>query len=111
MRFALSGVIATGASIGVAIFYAGRDEKIREELEKVPFAQQALSSIYGEKKKPEGHEQTPDIALRDTGFEKKEAEESLIKPPSEVYITKIMKYCNVVETIMLMQKVDIVFYI
>ena len=89
MRFALSGVIATGAAIGAAIFYAGRDEKIRDELEKVPFAQQALSSIYGDQKKPDGHEQKPDFASGDTDLEKKESEEPLLKPLSEVYVTKL----------------------
>ena len=50
MRFAISGVIAAGATIGTAIFYAGRDDKIRNNFEeKLPFTKPVLTSIYGDK--------------------------------------------------------------
>ena len=53
LKFAVSGVIATGVAIGSAIFYAGRNDKIRDDFEnKVPFVKPVLSSIYGEREAP-----------------------------------------------------------
>ena len=45
-----SGVLAAGATIGIGIFYAGRDDKIRSQIEdKLPGSQTVLTAIYGDR--------------------------------------------------------------
>ena len=51
VRLIGSGVLAAGATIGIGIFYAGRDDKIRSEIEdKIPGSQTVLTAIYGDRK-------------------------------------------------------------
>ena len=76
VKFAISGVLATGVAVGTALFYAGRDEQIRDEVEKVPFAKEVLSSIYGEKK----NKQDPGFTSAATDIGKKEDPRPLLKP-------------------------------
>ena len=86
-------MLATGAGIGAAVFYAGRDEKIRDELEKVPFAQQVLLSIYGEKKKTDVDSEDPMLPLAKTDLDRKGDEESLLRPFPTVCVAMAIKKC------------------
>ena len=58
VKFAISGAVAAGATIGTAIFYAGRDDKIRNNFEeKLPFTKPVLTSIYGDKTEKKDNEE------------------------------------------------------
>ena len=77
-KFAISGFIATGATIGSALLYAGRNDKVRDDIEsKIPLAKPVLSSIYGEKVKPEvfGSTNYPEYSLLNKETEKEEGDE------------------------------------
>jgi len=76
VKFAISGVLATGVAIGTALFYAGRDEKVRDEVEKAPFAKEVLSSMYGERKT----KQDPGFTFAATDIGKREDQRPLEKP-------------------------------
>ena len=50
LKFIGSGILATGVTVGTAIFYAGRNQKTRDEIEsKIPYSKNVLTAVYGEK--------------------------------------------------------------
>ena len=54
IKFAVSGIIATSATVGAAIFYAGRDDKLRDDIEgTVPLAKEVITFVHGEKRMQE----------------------------------------------------------
>eukprot|EP00794_Sanderia_malayensis_P005163 gene5163-5815_t len=59
-----SGLLAAGATVGATIFYAGRDEKIRLEIEdKIPQSRTVFTSIYGDHKKQSTSDSESDSLL------------------------------------------------
>lgn len=92
IKLAVSSVIAAGATIGTAIFYAGRDERIRDDFEnKVPLAKTVLTSVYGEKSKPEEHSDNQDTLFPKSKEEKKE-EKTFSPESSELVCTFLINH-------------------